>query len=220
MASRNEEEHREHLRLLFERLSKYGVVINPAEWVFGEREVSFLGYKVCSDGIAPLSEKIQVICGFPQPKTSKEPRQFLGMINFSRVCMPKAAITQAPLTDMLCGDLKGKAPINWTPAALVAFTKSKEDLAQAKLIAHPRSDARIARVCDDSDIAAGAALQQRVANTWEPLGFFSKKFTPAENKYSAFDRELLTIYLDVKYFQHIATSISTLEFHWPIYHRH
>jgi hypothetical protein len=44
----------------------------------------------------------------------------------------------------------------------------------------------------------GALLQQRVGNDWQTLAFFSKKFNPAQQKYSAYDsREA------VKHFRHM-----------------
>jgi cleavage and polyadenylation specificity factor subunit 1 len=49
----------------------------------------------------------------------------------------------------------------------------------------------------------GAVLQQRVYNTWQPLAFFSRKLNPAQQKCSAYDRELLAICEAVKHFRHI-----------------
>jgi hypothetical protein len=49
----------------------------------------------------------------------------------------------------------------------------------------------------------GAVLQQRVKNPWQPLAFFSKKLNAAQQKYSAYDRELLAIYEVVKHFRHM-----------------
>jgi cleavage and polyadenylation specificity factor subunit 1 len=48
----------------------------------------------------------------------------------------------------------------------------------------------------------GAVLQQRVDNAWQPLASFSKKLNPAQQKYSAYDRELLVVYEAVKHFRH------------------
>jgi hypothetical protein len=48
----------------------------------------------------------------------------------------------------------------------------------------------------------GAVLQQHVENAWQPLAF-SKKLNPAQQKYSAYDRELLAIYEAVKHFRHM-----------------
>ena len=53
-----------------------------------------------------------------------------------------------------------------------------------------------------SDFAVGAVLQQKVNNTWKPLGFFSKRLQPAETRYSTFGRELLAVYLAIKHFRH------------------
>jgi hypothetical protein len=39
----------------------------------------------------------------------------------------------------------------------------------------------------------GAVLQERVDNAWQPLAF-SKKRSPAQQKCSAYDRELLAVY--------------------------
>jgi hypothetical protein len=49
----------------------------------------------------------------------------------------------------------------------------------------------------------GVVLQQRVQNAWQPLAFFSRKLSPAQQKYSAYDRELLAIYEAVKHFRHM-----------------
>jgi cleavage and polyadenylation specificity factor subunit 1 len=49
----------------------------------------------------------------------------------------------------------------------------------------------------------GAVLQQRVRDAWQQLAFFSRKLSPAQQKYSAYDREILAIYKAVKYFRHM-----------------
>jgi cleavage and polyadenylation specificity factor subunit 1 len=48
----------------------------------------------------------------------------------------------------------------------------------------------------------GAVLQQRVHAAWQPLAFFSRKLSPAE-QYSAYDRVLMAIYEAVRYFRHM-----------------
>jgi hypothetical protein len=62
---------------------------------------------------------------------------------------------------------------------------------------------QLALVTDASTSAMGAVLQQRVDNAWQPLVFFSKKLNPAQQKYSAYDRELLAVYEAVKHFRHM-----------------
>ena len=55
---------------------------------------------------------------------------------------------------------------------------------------------------DASNVAVGAVLQQFIEDQWCPIAFFSTKLKPAETRYSAFDRELLAIYLAIRHFRH------------------
>lgn len=203
VASDSPEQHLIHLQILFKRLTEYGVVINSAKCVFGQAEVTFLGYRVSEAGTRPLPEKVDAIRTYPRPETIKKLRKFLGMINFYRRFLPSAAVTQSPLHELLKNNVKGNAPVNWTPTANAAFEACKDSLVQATLLAHPKFDANLAIVCDASDFSIGAALQQWSDGAWEPLSFFSKKLSPAERKYSAFDRELLAIYSAVRHFRHM-----------------
>jgi len=82
-----------------------------------------------------------------------------------------------------------------------AFLESKQRLASVAQLAHPDPSAELELVVDASDHHAGAVLQQRILRGLEPLSFFSKKFEPAQSKYSAFDRELLAVYLAIRHFR-------------------
>jgi hypothetical protein len=64
IASSSPEEHLDHLRALFNRLEKFGVVINPGKCVFGQDELKFLGYLVSSAGTRPLPDKVEAINSF------------------------------------------------------------------------------------------------------------------------------------------------------------
>jgi hypothetical protein len=54
-------------------------------------------------------------------------------------------------------------------------------------------------VVDASATLVGACLQQQLPaqRDWQPLGFFSKKLEAAQQKYSAFDRELFACYAEI-----------------------
>lgn len=65
VASSSPEEHQQHLRLIFERLSHHGIIINAQKCVSGVSSVQFLGHLVDSDGIHPLPFKVQTIVDFP-----------------------------------------------------------------------------------------------------------------------------------------------------------
>ena len=54
---------------------------------------------------------------------------------------------------------------------------------------------------DASESHVGALLQQKWEGPLRPLAFFSVKLDNAQRKYSAFDRELLAVYLGIRHFR-------------------
>lgn len=188
---------------MFQRLDDFGLIINPAKCTFGEYQIKFLGYLVSAEGTKPLPEKVQAIENFPKPQTTKQMRQFLGILNFYRF-IPGAAKDQAKLNETLTGPKsKGKIPIIWTPELDEAFKKMRSTLSRATMLAHPDPKAELAVITDASDNALGAAIQQRIEKDWQPQAFMSKKLSLAQRKYCAYDRELLTIYTAIKYYRHL-----------------
>ena len=71
---------------------------------------------------------------------------------------------------------------------------------------------------DASDTGMGAALEQRISNSWKPMAFFSRTFTPAQRMYSTCDRELTVIFESVKYFRHFleGQNFSVVTDHKPL----
>ena len=202
IASENEERHREHLRILFKRFDEYGIIINLAKCEFGVSEIKFLGYTVTAEGIKPLAERVDAIVKVPLPATVKDLRRYLGMINFYRRFIPGAAKILQPLNNLLKGTKKCNASIEWSEQTEKSFRESKSALTDATMLAYLIPGAPVSLAVDASDYAIGAVLQQRVNDTWKPLGFMTKSLSPAQRKYSAYDRELLAMYTAVKRFRH------------------
>ena len=75
-------------------------------------------------------------------------------------------------------------------------------IASAILLAYPQANAPISVTVDASSVAVGAAPEQLLDDSWQPLAFFSKALRPAEKKYSTFDREFLAVYLVVRHFRY------------------
>ncbi|GFS62114.1 retrovirus-related Pol polyprotein from transposon 297 [Trichonephila clavipes] len=173
----NAEEHRSHLRTLFQRLSSYGLKLNISKCVFGVTELIFLGHLITPDGIKPLPDKVQAVLDYKQPETVGSLRKFLGLLNFYRRFLPKAAEQQYLLSEFLKGS-KGKKdskPLNWSSEAITAFQRCKQALADAALLAHPSPSAPLALHVDASDYAIGGALHQVVDSELQPLAFFFQK---------------------------------------------
>lgn len=203
VASKDTSTHREHLHQLFQRLQEQGLVINIDKCQFGVTSLDFLGHLITDEGIKPLQSKVNAIVNFPRPANTKSLQEFVGMVNFYRRFLPAAAHKMVPLFSALQGKPKD---FQWTDTTEDTFVETKNMLADATLLAHPDPQAPISIATDASDVAVGAVLQQYVRNTWVPLAFFSRKLKPPERKYSAFNRELLALYLGIRHFRYFLQS--------------
>ena len=204
VASRSQAEHLAHLRIVFERLASYGILINPAKSEFGKNELEYLGHKVTKTGISPMPSKIEAIANFPRPNTQTQLRKFLGVINFYHQFIPNVAATLAPINALIRPKRRGASTnVVWTTEAQNAFNLIKTEICHVTELQYPIEGAKLSLAVDASDDAVGAVLQQTFANLTTPLSFFSKKLTPTESRYSTFGRELLAIYLAVKHFRYL-----------------
>ena len=198
--SRSADEHLDLLAQLFERLRYYGLVVNKDKRNFCASELDFFGYTINSQGVRTHESRVQAIRDFARPKTQKELKRYLGMLNFYRRHIPKAAHVLAPL-NKLTSNKKGRKPaLEWSAQAEEAFQESKEMLAQSTLLKFPMLGATTNLTVDPSETAVGGAIQQVVNDEIHPIAFFSKTLTPAEAKYSTFDRKHFAMYVFVKHF--------------------
>jgi hypothetical protein len=139
IASEDERQHHEHLRTLFERLNKYGVVINSAKCIFGISTITFLEYTVNTNDRKALAERVEAIVNASKPANAKELRRYLRMINFYRRFVPRVAKTLQPLNDLLKGVKKNNALIVWSEQTENSFRESKRARANATMLAHSSS---------------------------------------------------------------------------------
>lgn len=204
VASRNEEEHYTHLKILFERLNAFNINIQTAKCVFGVNSINFLSHHISSEGIRPSTIKIQAITNFPQPTTLKQLQRFLGMINFYHRFLPNISSVLAPLHDLAksLNSQKQKTITSWSKEHENSFSTSKDILANCSLLAHPSQNSTLSLTTDASSNGIGAVLSQSTNEKNQPLAFFSQKLTSTQQKYSTYDRELLAIYTSIKFFKH------------------
>ena len=201
VASENLQQHLEDLELVFKALSANGLVVQRSKCVLGQTSLEFLGYKVDSTGIAPLPDRVEAIRKTSPPSSIKELQRFLGMVGYYRRFIPNAASHLYHLFDALKGPRDKKKTLEWTDAMQGSFDATKEALASAALLHHPRPGATLALTTDASDKAIGGVLEQRGPKGWEPLAFYSSKLEPNQQQWPPYDRELLAAYKGTRHFR-------------------
>ena len=195
------ESHNDDLDQVFKILNDNSLKISVQKCEFFMETIDFLGFEISKDGLKPTESKISDIKSFPVPSNSKSLRRFLGVINFYRRLIPKFADIVYPLTNMIkmCPNSK---TLDFSADALASFETIKDSLAKVSALAHPSCEIDgYHLVTDASNYAMGAALHQISNGEVTPIGFFSKKLSEPQVKYSAFDRELLAAYHAVLHFK-------------------
>ena len=74
------EEHLEHLRLVLQRILSAGLKLKPTKCHFLQQEVEYLGHILTPAGLKTNPKLVKSVEEFPQPKSLKEVRQFLGLL--------------------------------------------------------------------------------------------------------------------------------------------
>lgn len=223
------EEHREHLKKLFQRLLQWGLRVKPSKCVLGVSKLDFLAHEISSLGVRPSADRVKPIVDFPTPKTLQEAQQFIGMVNYYRRFVPKLSHFLTPIFDHITKfadsrkvkSKKKKIPKKdffWTSDCQKALESVKNSLVNAVTLTFPQENSPLSITTDASDFAMGAVLQQKVENQWQPLAFYSQKLSEPQKKYSAFDRELLGIFSAIKHFRHFveARDFFVLTDHKPL----
>jgi transposase InsO family protein len=183
------------------RLRNANLKLKAKKCILFQREVQYLGHVISSDGIKTDPAKIEAVVNWHAPRTVKQVRAFLGMVNYYSRFVQNLAQMADPLHEITKKGVK----FQWGQRQAEAFEGLKKALASAPVMAYPNQEGMFILDTDASDIAAGAVLSQlqRDENGVErerPIAYASKKFDPRERNYCARRRELLAIVKMVKHF--------------------
>ena len=80
--SKNEEEHKEHLHLVLEKLREHQLYAKFSKCEFWLKEVGFLGHVISGEGIAIDPTKVQSVTEWLAPTLVGEIRRFLGLAGY------------------------------------------------------------------------------------------------------------------------------------------
>lgn len=219
IASKNKAEHRKHLMKVLEILDRHNLTLSLKKSQFEVEELVFMGHHVSEKGIHPTTEKTEAILNFKQPESYADLRRYLGMLGFYRRMIPHFTEKVFILSEMVRLQPKAKH-LEWSLEAVKQFEESRKMLSDAVCLPHPSSDpvCPYHLVVDASSVGIGGALHQCVDGESIPIGFFSKKLSETQRKYSTYDRELLAAYLSVLHFKDIISGLHVILFsdHKPL----
>ena len=179
-------DHLKKAELILQRLQKAGLKVNVTKSFFARSQLEHLGYWITRAGTKPVYDKVKAVLKIAEPKTRKELRSFVGVVNYHRdmwVRRSHHSHVLAPLAALTSKTTKWKCE----PQHQKAFAMAKRVIAKETLLAHPNFNEPFQIHADASHCQLGAAASQE----GNPTAFYSRKLNPAQTQHMTTEGELL-----------------------------
>ena len=150
--------------------------VNASKSSFAKETLDYLGYTISQKGIKPITKKVEAILNIAPPKTHKQLRSFLGMVNYYRDMWIRRSHVLAPLTSLQSKDTK----FTWTKVEQDAFDTIKCIMSKEVLLSYPDFTKPFEIHTDASHTQLGAVIAQE----GQPIAFYSQKLDPAQTRYT------------------------------------
>ncbi|KMQ86624.1 blastopia polyprotein [Lasius niger] len=136
---------------------------------------------------------------FSEPRDVRQVQAFLGLSGYFRKFIPKYSLIARPLSDLLRANVK----FHFDVAEKDAFKRLKTILSERPVLNLYRVNAETELHTDASMYGYGAILLQRNSEDrlLHPVYYASGKTTPAEEKYTSYELEVLAIIRALKRFR-------------------
>ena len=154
--SKNEEEHKEHLRLVLGKLREHQLYAKFSKCEFCLDEVAFLGHVVSSNGVAVDPSKVVAVTEWETPKSVGDIRSFLGLAGYYRRFIENFSKIAKPMTELL----KKEKKFVWTDECEASFQELKQHLVTAPVLTLPDIHKDFQVYCDASRQGLGSVLMQ------------------------------------------------------------
>jgi hypothetical protein len=115
--SRSKEEHKEHLRLVLQKLRDHRLYVKLSKCEFWLKQFTFLGHIISKGGISVDPGKVQDVLGWNVPTSVGDIQSFLGLAGYYRRFIEGFSKITKPMTKLLEKDKKFK----WTPSCEARF---------------------------------------------------------------------------------------------------
>ncbi|GBG92380.1 hypothetical protein CBR_g55288 [Chara braunii] len=163
--SRTLEDHFEHLRRVMELLRRAKYKANRGKCEFVQQELEYLGHFVTPEDISPLSDKIQAIQEWPEPKSVTNVRSFLDLAGYYQRFIKRYSKIAAPFSKLQCED----RPFDFDDHARTSFLALKAALLSAEVLRIYDPLLPTLVTTDASGYGIGAVLEQHDGVDWHPI---------------------------------------------------
>ena len=185
----NQAEHDKIVLEVLRCLEENDLFVKPEKCTFCATEVDFLSMIVGCDRIKMDQEKVKAILEWPELKTVKGVRSFLGLANFYHRFIKDYTKVARSLHDLT----KKENPFHWKEPQQAVFDTLKLHFTTVPILAFPDIDCIFHLESNASNYATGTVLSIEKEGVWHPIAFSSHSMTPQEQNYPIADKEMLSV---------------------------
>ncbi|BFZ17096.1 hypothetical protein BsWGS_20136 [Bradybaena similaris] len=185
------EEHTSSLISVLESLRRNGLTAKPSKTEVAFDKLIFLGHRVGGGVLEPDQNNITKILSIQTPKTRKQVRQLVGLINYYHQFIKGFSELIRPLTELLKGKTNKK--IIWDKRHGKVLETIKQLFSQSPILLAPDLNKPFTLSTDCSAFAIGYCLQQEKQGILHPVSYGSRRLTDSERRLSTIERELLAM---------------------------
>ncbi len=189
--SRTFDEHIQHLRAVFGRLLRAGMVVKAAKTRLAREQLLYLGHIISARGVEANPALTASVREAAPPTDLATLRSFLGLSGYFRRFVPRYAAVVEPLTALT----RSGVPYLWGESQQKAFEEIKRLLTSPPILALPERGAEMRVETDASGTHAAGAIYQRSAASglFHPMAYWSATFDESQRRWSPTDRECAAV---------------------------
>ena len=193
----SDQEHLQNLQRVLSKLKEQGIKLKKEKCAFLQSSVEYLGYVIDTKGVHTSPTKLEAIKKAPEPKNVSELRSFLGLLNYYAKFIPNVASLLHPLHTLL----QHKRTWKWTKECAEVFSKAKQQLSSAPVLAHYDPQLPLQLAADASSYGVGAVLSHKYPDGSErPITYASRTLLPSERNYAQIEKEALALIFGIQKF--------------------
>ena len=103
--SKTEEEHLQHLEIIFQRLCEVELKLKQSKCSFMKLHIEYLGHLILENGVEPMLDKLSTIKEMAAPRSPKEIKQLLGLVGYYQKFIPRFSDVAKPLMRLTRHDI-------------------------------------------------------------------------------------------------------------------
>jgi len=194
-----EKGHNKIVEEVLKRLEKNDLYIKLEKCAWKVQKVNFLGAVMGQGKIEMEENKVAGVLNWPVPKTVRDVRKFLGLVNYYRRFVKDFAKIAQPLNSLTRKEEKWK----WGDEQQGAFEQLKQVFTSRLLLVASDIDKEFKVEVDASSFAMRGVLSVKCEDgKWRPVAYISKSLNETEQNYEIHDKEILAVICCLEAWRH------------------